>query len=1099
MQNRMTAKWSSEYVVAEHKDLQASTMAVDSSGQYVLLAGRRCLAIVDVENPTFVIKKFPRQSKWEVGSAEWNPHSHYSHWCAISSNQRTEILSWNSTDLTPLHCLRFHTRAVSDLNWHHFEPTLLASCSVDTYINIWDLRDSRKPSVSLSAVVGATQVRWNRVTGHLLATAHEGDVRLWDWRKASSPVQYIAAHLHKIHGLDWSANQEYQLATSSQDCTVKFFDVNNPRIAENALRTVSPVWRARFTPFGEGMMTTQLRRGENSLLLWSLSDLSNPVHSFLGNNDLVLEFDWKSPRSDDDDYQLITWSKDQSLRIWRVDVNLQKLCGYEPDNQPQIVYEESESTFNVLTIDAVSSKSDKEIEMGLEVVEETYMDLHRSLAPTLIVPDSLRLAGHKSVAASIAAAQAVLSNTLSPTSHRKKKSAISNNVGIEALSQPEHYSFSKEVDQIKSLGKIGSVTGSISNDNSISVCDVDEVQRCLTAVIRTAKHQVVLHISLPSSYPDGVIPNFLIGKGTTLDANGRCRITKVLKQTATLSCRKGHPSLELVLQQLLSTLDQLTPADKSETESSKIMALPVSSSTAGNNPFRLPQTGLGHPGFLQSAGLFGTLTHHQDHNIPYPRSSGARFCSTGMLICFGRPSYLRRVNNKTSDTSTTPRSLSVNQAYSSSLAPHNMTTPSNTAPYGILYPPVAQSPTGDPSVSISSFYNQDRRQKSRTSKTKNRLPSYSSSSDENKRGTHEARHHKVVGVVTIYDASGLMPLQLELAERYVFSDTDTVWMCNQNAAIAAQFGRKDLAYIWSLSALLATPTLVNENRTQDLETPWAQSPFGRKLLHAIIDHYVKLRDIQTVAMLCCAFGYKCESQDVFRRKTTRSESGSRNLRWGLKPGDSPYHTIHPGDTTLDGWNLVTGLKQIRSNSWSDSLDDFRLGNPGMNPISNGRPLPVTSIFLPHPTTSASSSNGIEGSEECRDKDLRLLDPKFNGLFDNYRRCYADILYRWGLLEARVLVLKYLSSPIDPHRGVDFVTECIPCRTTVRGPQCTLCKRLLLNCVICRVVVKGSASFCLVCGHGGHGRCMAHWFAEENECPSGCACNCLLENNTVFPV
>ncbi|XP_059350855.1 GATOR complex protein WDR59-like isoform X2 [Daphnia carinata] len=1092
MPNRMTAKWSSEYVVAEHKDLQASTMAVDSSGQYILLAGRRCLAIVDVDNPTFVIKKFPRQSKWEVGSAEWNPHSHYSNLCAISSNQRTEILSWNAIDLTPINCLRFHTRAVSDLNWHHFEPALLASCSVDTYINIWDVRDPRKPCVSLSAVVGATQVRWNRVTGNLLATAHEGDVRLWDWRKGSSPVQYIAAHLQKIHGLDWSANQDYQLATSSQDCTVKFFDVNNPRMPENALRTVSPVWRARFTPFGEGMMTTQLRRGENSLLLWRLSDLSNPVHSFLGNNDLVLEFDWKSPRSDDDDYQLITWSKDQSLRIWRVDINLQKLCGYEPDNQPQIVYEESESTFNVLTIDAVPSKSDKEIEMGLEVVEETYMDLHRSLAPTLIVPDSLRIAGHKSVAASIAAAQAVLTNTLSPTSHRKKKSAINNNVGIEAHAQPEHYSFSKEVDQIKSLG-------SISNDNSISVCDVDEVQRCLTAVIRTAKHQVVLHISLPSSYPDGVIPNFLIGKGTTLDANGRCRITKVLKQTATISCRKGHPSLELALQQLLSTLDQLTPVDKSETESTKIMVLPVSSSTAGNNPFRLPQTGLGHPGFLQSAGLFGTLTHHQDLNIPYPRSSGARFCSTGMLICFGRPSYLRRIHNKTFDASATPRSLSVNQAYSSSLAPHNMTTPSNAAPYGILYPPVAQSPTGDPSVSISSFYNQDRRQKSRTSKTKNRLPSYSSSSEENKRGTHETRHHKVVGVVTIYDASGLMPLQLELAERYVFSDTDTVWMCNQNAAVASQFGRKDLAYIWSLGALLATPTLVNDNRSQDLETPWAQNPFGRKLLHAIIDHYVKLRDIQTVAMLCCAFGYKCESQDVFRRKTTRSESGSRNLRWGLKPGDSPYHTIHPGDTTLDGWNLVTGLKQIRSNSWSDSLDDFRLGTPGMNPISNGRPLPVTSIFLPHSTTSALSSNGIEGSGECRDKDLRLLDPKFSGLFDNYRRCYADILYRWGLLEARVLVLKYLSSPIDPHRGVDFVTECNPCRTTARGPQCTVCKRLLLNCVICRVVVKGSASFCLVCGHGGHGRCMANWFAEENECPSGCACNCLLENNTVFSV
>jgi len=77
------------------------------------------------------------------------------------------------------------------------------------------------------------------------------------------------------------------------------------------------------------------------------------------------------------------------------------------------------------------------------------------LAPTIIVPDSLRLAGHKTVAASIAAAQAVLTNTLSPTSHRKKKSAltINSNIGVDAISQPEHYSFNKEIDQIKSLGK----------------------------------------------------------------------------------------------------------------------------------------------------------------------------------------------------------------------------------------------------------------------------------------------------------------------------------------------------------------------------------------------------------------------------------------------------------------------------------------------------------------------------------------------------------------------------------------------------------------------------------------------------------------------
>ena len=71
-----------------------------------------------------------------------------------------------------------------------------------------------------------------------------------------------------------------------------------------------------------------------------------------------------------------------------------------------------------------------------------------------------------------------------------------------------------------------------------------------------------------------------------------------------------------------------------------------------------------------------------------------------MLICFGRPSYLRRVSNKMTDSSTTPRSLYVNQNYNSNLGSHNLAVSSSSTPYGIIYPPVAQS--------ISSFYNQDR-------------------------------------------------------------------------------------------------------------------------------------------------------------------------------------------------------------------------------------------------------------------------------------------------------------------------------------------------------------------------------------------------------
>lgn len=44
----------------------------------------------------------------------------------------------------------------------------------------------------------ASHVKWNKLSRHLLATAHSGDVKIWDERKLSSPVQYISAHLTSV-------------------------------------------------------------------------------------------------------------------------------------------------------------------------------------------------------------------------------------------------------------------------------------------------------------------------------------------------------------------------------------------------------------------------------------------------------------------------------------------------------------------------------------------------------------------------------------------------------------------------------------------------------------------------------------------------------------------------------------------------------------------------------------------------------------------------------------------------------------------------------------------------------------------------------------
>lgn len=262
---------------------------------------------------------------------------------AIATSQLIEVVTWHLGDPTLKFSLRAHTRVVTDIDWHSKIPYVLASCSIDTFTHLWDLRDPKKPILSLSAVCmsGATQVGFNRVSGNLIATAHDGDLRIWDIRKGSRPIQYITAHLARIHGINWSREQETHLVTASQDGSVKYFDINNPRRAERIITTTSPspVWRARYTPssFPDGLVTIIVphtgssENSENSLLLWNNSKNSQsqsiPIASFVGHTDVVLDFAFRPNQyPESQDIELLTWSRDQTLRMWKLDEQLQKLC-----------------------------------------------------------------------------------------------------------------------------------------------------------------------------------------------------------------------------------------------------------------------------------------------------------------------------------------------------------------------------------------------------------------------------------------------------------------------------------------------------------------------------------------------------------------------------------------------------------------------------------------------------------------------------------------------------------------------------------------------------------------------------------------------------
>ncbi|KAJ1524264.1 hypothetical protein ONE63_010778 [Megalurothrips usitatus] len=1026
----MATRWSSEYIVAEHRDLQANAMAVDYTGNYVLLAGRRYLAIKNLNEQSDRLHKVPRQSKYEVGAAEWNPNPSHKELCALSSNQRVEVLSWQNGDLEQRHSLKSHTRVVSDVNWHRFDPNLLASCSIDTFIHVWDMRDTRRPAQSLSAVAGSTQVRWNRLSSFLLATAHDGDIKLWDQRKGTAPVVYISAHLAKIHGLDWSPLHEDQLATSSQDGTVKLFDITNPRKAEGVLTTTLPVWRARYTPFGEGLVTVvvpQLRRGENSLLLWNINNQAAPVHTFVGHTDVVLEFEWRRVNHDSSDFELITWSRDQSLRIWRIEPFLQKLCGHEPDMD------------NVLdSQDLIDDLPQNPRESSLNDYQRHRYNEHTmahnlqqlTLDNASVLSEMLSASGRNSLSLSLDGTSEATDDSqggsvlggLGSGGGRGGSSSLSNGSATRGGSGDS--GSEDRMQSVRSPTQPKTLQQEFSHMNlnitNVDMDRMDPVGRVCSVTVSANGHVVVLQISFPASYPFSTPPTFQFMQGTSVNPSSKSKLHKVLKHTAQQRVRKNRTCLEPCLRQLVASLQQLSASEDNDSKTTTFLRMPSQPSP-----------------YMDASNMYRS---YQDANIPFPRTSGAKFSGAGALVCFGRAPMTKRL--PLHSEMWTPRSLS---ALGGGWTPG---TPTHTY------------------TSVSSYYYQERGQVSRV----------------RSRGLHTSSRGLVGrmtptrttrAAVLIYDASPLFLFHRELGEKYIISSHDVVGMCQRNAAVAATVNRRDLVQAWTTAALVAS----NPEADPDDGVPWTHHPFGRSLIESMIAHFAHQSDIQMAAMLCCAFSPRSDNQDINRFKSSlcKSVNVSRlpSGKWWSKPGGSPYHTIHPLDTSLEGWNYPL-LKQNRSNSWSDSLEGLKANE--VREVGYGDS--SLNLFL------SSSEKG-------------MLDEKKTCLYDEYKRVYADVLHRWGLLDARAQVMKYMSSGPEVHRGVEFVAECQHCCVTSSRASCVDCKRLSLQCVICHISVRGPSNVCLVCGHGGHTLHMQTWFRKETRCPTGCGCSCLVESSSII--
>ncbi|RDX46433.1 hypothetical protein OH76DRAFT_1406950 [Lentinus brumalis] len=305
-------------------------MSISPDNGSLVLAARQGLFIMALDDPYRQPRSIPQGGTWDVADVQWNPHLSHSEYIVSTSSEK--LLIWNLLlgGRTAIeHVLRSHYRAITDINWHTIEPDVVISTGIDSWQWAWDLRTVHKPIMGLCAFGPAgTQVKWNRVDGNILASSHANEVLIWDRRKGSLPIQRIRAHGAKIYGIDWAHDRRNELVTCSLDKTIKIWDTQTAQ-PSTVINTTYPVWRARDLPFGQGVLSLP-QRGETALEMYAHEDPTTPIEKFAGHDDVVKEFVWRRGGEANNEFQLITWSKDKTLRFWPVDSEVIEKAGVTP-------------------------------------------------------------------------------------------------------------------------------------------------------------------------------------------------------------------------------------------------------------------------------------------------------------------------------------------------------------------------------------------------------------------------------------------------------------------------------------------------------------------------------------------------------------------------------------------------------------------------------------------------------------------------------------------------------------------------------------------------------------------------------------------------
>lgn len=839
------------------------------------------LAIIDLDSPYSAPRRLSSHGlPWLVVDVQWSPFAARDYWVASTANHRCLVWNLNLRDDSPSgaieHSLKGHSRAITDINFSAHHPDFLATCAVDGYVHCWDLRRPRQPALTFCDwFAGATQVKYNRQDDHILASSHDRWLHIWDDRKAVEPLKTISAHTSKIYGLDWNRTRATGVVTCSLDKSIKFWDYGKEDdVAERVIRTDFPVWRARHTPFGWGLLAMPQNEPGN-LYLYDrraspddpVDGPTDPVATFTGHgNHKVKEFLWRSRGGitedgmDNRDFQLVSWGEDNELRLQKMEPRLLESVGFYRGlparknlniTRRGAVYKTFRTVDDSVHRDRRSATmSDPRPGSGGAIGRRSALTLsmhapHQRVGPNWRGPSMKgKMPSHKDTDRSelqigwmkgITLARRKASPGTPARSGSKDSTMFGSNYHDNEWAEPETVQ--------EEFVRISNQLPNVKWEN----IDMDALT--LRASLKGpwgADGETVfikVKVDIPTSYPKSKAPKFMIEKTLFVSEETHDRIERGVNHIASQFLKRNENCLEVAFSYLLGEVDLETSTTlfknvRDLDDDLDRLAADESSSEEDDNDIPPGGSASMSQELTASTELDPAATLAPTQRIavpPPPRLCSARFSNDGRLVCVF-PTKDQKAKALFSLTST------------DNYRDHPKGEP-NFAGFGRLTldspPPKPRYANDETSATDDQSGESDESDSSTSSSdseltAKHRISLWYQpglrfrktwSTNESARssgggtgagtgtgtGTSRKRPGKPKNILSIYDFRGYLPSKKQFAEEYaIFGGGSDV--CEHNAEVARKYGHTDLVDIWKYAALLlrkGIPLELHEQRNRN--------------------------------------------------------------------------------------------------------------------------------------------------------------------------------------------------------------------------------------------------------------------------------------------